>query len=356
MSQERPPFRVAFTADLYAADGSCPYKDIGLDVLRSHPHILYRGFPEHRQHLDPDQIGDSNALIVLTPRVTARSLSQSRDSSQSRDLCAVIRYGVGYDSVDVPACTAAEVLAVIATGAVDRSVGEATVAWMLALTHKILAKDQLLRENRWNERTKFMGSELRDRVFGAVGLGGIARATIALLRGFGMKPPLAFDPYVKEEAARDLGVRLVSLEELLRTADFVSIHCPLNDETRNLIGARELALMKPDAYLINTARGGIVEEKALYEVLKARRIRGAAIDVFAEEPVLKPHPFAELEDVILAPHSVAWTDEIFRDIGRVVCQAAVDLSLGKRPRGVLNPGLFEKPSFQGKWARFRGEG
>ncbi len=350
MSEKRPPFRVAFTADLYAADGSCPYKDIGLDVLRSHSHILYRGFPEHRQHLDPDQIADANALIVLTPRVTAKTLSHSRD------LCAVIRYGVGYDSVDVPACTAAEVLAIIATSAVDRSVGEATVAWMLALTHKVLVKDRLLRECRWNERTKYMGSELRDRVFGAVGLGGIARATISLLRGFGMKPPIAFDPYVKEAAARDLGVRLVSLDDLLRTADFVSIHCPLNDETRNLIGARELALMKPDAYLINTARGGIVDETALYEVLKTRRIRGAAIDVFAEEPVLKPHPFAEVEDAILAPHSVAWTDEIFRDIGRVVCQAAVDLSLGKRPRGVLNPGLFEDPSFERKWARLRGEG
>src|SRR5262249_10301103 len=159
------------------------------------------------------------------------------------------------------------------------------------------------------------------------------------------------DPYVTPAAAEC--VRLVSLDELLGTADFVSIHCPLTEQTRNLIGARELALMKPDAYLINTARGGIVAEDALYEALRQRRIAGAAIDCFAQEPAVRPHPLGELDNVLLAPHSIAWTDELFRDIGRAVCQGMVDLSLGKRPRGVVNPQVFERRGFQEKWARLR---
>jgi phosphoglycerate dehydrogenase-like enzyme len=122
-----------------------------------------------------------------------------------------------------------------------------------------------------------------------------------------------------------------------------------------LIGARELALMKPDAYLINTARGGIVDEDALYEVLSQRRIAGAALDCFAKEPVVKPHRFADLDNVLLAPHSIAWTEELFRDIGRAACQGMLDLALGKVPRGVVNREVFDRPGFVEKWARLRRE-
>jgi phosphoglycerate dehydrogenase-like enzyme len=215
----------------------------------------------------------------------------------------------------------------------------------------VRVKDSLVRAGQWDERSKYMGGELRDRVFGSVGLGGIARATVELLRGFGMKEFLACDPVVDRDAAAQIGVRLVGLEELLAESDFVSLHCPLNDSTRGLLGARELGLMKLSAYLINTARGGIVEEDALYEALTAGRIAGAAIDCFAEEPVTKPHRFGELENVLLAPHSIAWTNELFRDIGRMVCQGMVDLSLGRRPRGVVNPQVFDRPGFQQKWSR-----
>jgi phosphoglycerate dehydrogenase-like enzyme len=252
----------------------------------------------------------------------------------------------------VKACTAADVLVTITTGAVDRSVAEATIGWMIALTHHFRIKDKLVRIGQWDERSKFMGRELRDRTLGVIGLGGIARKTIELLRGFGMKQPLAFDPFVTEESALKAGARLAGLDELLAQADFVSIHCPLTEKTRGLIGARELALMKSDAYLLNTARGGIVDEDALYDALKSHRIAGAALDCFAQEPVLTPSRFADLDNVLLAPHSIAWTDELFRDIGRAACRVMVDLSLGKRPHGVLNPELFERPSFQSKWKRF----
>ncbi len=338
-------FIVTLTADFYGSGGSPKYRDIGLSTLAGHAHIEQRVFKEHRKEIGADQIGDAQGVIVLTPTVTAASMSKSDD------LLVVARFGVGYDSVDVKACTAAAVLVTITTGAVDRPVAEATIGWMIALSHNLRIKDRLVRTGQWDERSKYMGCELRARTLGVIGLGGIARKAIELLRSFEMKPPIAFDPFADKAMASALGVRLVSLEELLREADFVSIHCPLTEKTRGLIGARELGLMRPDAYLLNTARGGIVDEDALYETLKNHRLAGAALDCFAQEPILTPHRFGELDNVLLAPHSIAWTDELFRDMGRATCQVMVDLSLGKKPGGVLNPEVFSLPAFQKKWDR-----
>jgi phosphoglycerate dehydrogenase-like enzyme len=344
-----PPrrFRVALTGDFFTADGSTKYPDIGLSVLEGQESLEWVKFPEHRAAIGADQLEGANGVIVLTPKVTAETVSDSRD------LLAIGRFGVGYDAVDVAACTEADVVVFITAGAVDRSVAEATVGWMIALTHHLRIKDTLVRTGRWDDRSRYMGRELRDRTFGAIGLGGIGRAAVGLLSGFGMKTPLAFDPFLDPRTADELGVRLVGLDELLAKADFVSIHCPLTDQTRGLIGKRELAMMKADAYLINTARGGIVDEDALYEALATHLIAGAALDCFAEEPVIRPHRFGQLDNVLLAPHSIAWTDELFRDIGRSVCQGMLDLSLGKRPRGVVNPLVFDRAGFQEKWTRIR---
>jgi phosphoglycerate dehydrogenase-like enzyme len=340
-------FRVALTGDFMAADGTPRYRDMGLSVFDDKDWIETFGFAEHRPEITHEQLQGANGVIVLTPAVTAQTVAHA-DS-----LLAVGRFGVGYDAVDVAACTEADVVVFITAGAVDYSVAEATVAWMLGLTHHIRVKDQLVRDGRWDERSRWMGTELRDRTFGAVGLGGIARAAVAMLTAFRMNRPIAFDPFVPPSAAEAMGVRLVGLDELMATADFVSVHCPLTDKTRGLIGARELGLMKPSAYLINTARGGIVDEDALFRALAERRIAGAALDVFAEEPVVRPHRFGQLDNVLLAPHSIAWTNELFRDIGRAACQGMVDLSLGRRPNGTLNPEVFERPSFQRKWERTR---
>lgn len=340
-------FQVALTGDFYQADGTPLYDDIGLNLLDEQPTIAYRPFAEHRPEIDPAQLTGVHGVIVLSPRVTAHTVSQSEN------LLAVGRFGVGYDTVDVEACTAADVALVTTVGAVDRPVAEATVGWMLALTHHMLAKDRLVREGRWGDRSRYMGIELRERTLGIVGLGGIGRKLVELLAGFGMNPPLAFDPFLDPAVAASLGVRLVSLDELMAEADFVSVHCPLSDKTRNLIGARELALMKPTAYLINTARGGIINEEALYDALQARHFAGAAIDCFLGEPLPGPHRLSELDNVILAPHSIAWTTEMFRDMGRAACQAMIDWSAGRRPRGVVNAAVLDRPGFQAKWARLR---
>lgn len=344
----RKPFAVALTADFFDADRRPKYLDVGLSVFESQPHITHRVLEEHRPSVGPDQIANVQGVIVLTPAVTAESVSRADN------LLAIGRFGVGYDAVDVEACTQADVAVLIAAGAVDRSVAEATVGWMIALGHHLRVKDQLVRTGQWDRRSGYMGSELRDRRLGVIGLGGIARATIELLRPFGMQPPRAFDPGVDPATAARLGVELVALNELLRTADFVSIHCPLSPQTRGLIGQHQLALMKPTAYLINTARGGIVDEDALYTALESGRIAGAAIDCFAEEPVTAPHRFGKLDNVLLAPHSIAWTHELFRDIGRAACRSMLDLSLGRRPQGIVNPAVLERPGFEAKWQRLCG--
>jgi len=338
-------FCVALTADFYDAAGNTRYRDLGLNLFEPHPQIQVGRFAEHRAEIDPAQWAGVNGAIVLAPRVTKRSLSAADD------LLAIGRFGVGYDSVDVAACTAADVLLFITAGAVDRSVAEATVGWMLALSHHLRTKDRLVREARWDDRSGYMGSELRERTLGVVGFGGIGRSVVRLLAGFGMQPPLVFDPFAPAEALAEYGAKAVSLDELLANSDYVSLHCPLNDQTRGLIGARELALMKPTAYLINTARGGIVEEDAMFDALNERRIAGAAIDCFVGEPLTAPPRVAKLDNVLLAPHCIAWTDELFRDIGRKACQGMIALAAGRRPTGVVNPEVFECEGFLAKWRR-----
>jgi phosphoglycerate dehydrogenase-like enzyme len=340
-------FIVALTADFNDDSGALKFQDIGLSVLDKQPHIERRIFAEHRNPIAAGQIGEAQGVIVLTPSVTAQTVSKAES------LLVLARFGVGYDNVDVKACTAANVLVTITIGAVDRPVAEATIGWMIALGHNVRMKDALVRAGQWNVRSNYMGRELRDRTLGVIGLGRIARKLIELLRGFGMNQPLAYDPHAEPGTAASVGARLVPLDALLKESDIVSIHCPLTEQTRGLIGARELALMKPDAYLLNTARGGIVDEDALYQALKDRGIAGAAIDCFLQEPVLTPHRFGELDNVLLAPHSIAWTNEAFRDMGQAACQVMVDLSLGVKPRGVLNPELFDRPAFRAKWKRFQ---
>ena len=306
-----PHFQAALTADFYDQSGQPKFRDLGLDEFRNQPHVVIQPFTQHQPVIQAEQLADCHGVVVLTPKVTAQSLQQAAD------LLVVARFGVGYDSVDVPACTEAGVLVTITAGAVDRPVAEATIGWMIALSHHTLIKDRLVRTGQWNERTKYMGRELRERQLGVIGLGGIGR-------------------------------------ELLQASDFVSIHCPLTDQTRGLIGAAELSQMRNDAWLLNTARGGIVDEDALEAALDAGQLAGAALDCFTEEPVLQPSRFARFDNVLLAPHSVAWTDELFRDIGRMACRSLLDVSLGRRPHGLLNPDLLHQPAFRRRWSRITG--
>jgi len=340
-------FPVALTADLLGADGKPKFADIGLSVLTSVPGVEAVSMGEFYPVVRPEQLQGASGAIVMDAGIDSRSVSESKD------LLAIARFGVGYNDIDVAACTAADIVFFNAVGGVERSMAEATVGWMIALGHHFRMKDLLVRSGQWSLAPRFVGLELRDRTFGSVGFGGIARATVELLKGFGMSQPIAFDPFVDPALAQRLGVRMVSLEELMQQADFVSIHCPLNSNTCNLVGQRELALMKTTAFLINTARGGIVNEDALFESLEENRIAGAALDVFVGEPFDQPHRFGTLDNVLLAPHAVGLTHEILRDMGRVSCKGIVDIASGRRPNHVINPEVFDHPGFREKWKRLQ---
>lgn len=344
-SQRRKQFRIASTADFVDELGKPRFADLDLFSLHQHSHMRLAPITELTSEIGTDQISGCNAVVVLSPRVTANTVCESDE------LLAICRFGTGYDNVDVAACTDNDVLLIVAPGTASRPVAEATVGLIIALTHHLLIKDRLVRTARWDDRSQYMGCELRERVLGIVGLGGIGRELIFLLNSFGMKQPIAYSPGTSREVFEQLGVRSVGLSELLSTADFVSINCPLNQQTRGLIGTAELRQMKPEAYLLNAARGGIVDEKALYDALKKEQIAGAAIDCFETEPVTQHHPLSELDNVILTPHSIAWTTEFFRDIGQATFQSLTDLSLGRRPSGVVNRELFDRESFRAKWAR-----
>jgi phosphoglycerate dehydrogenase-like enzyme len=340
-------FRVGFSADFCDPQGKPIFPDIGISLFAGIPRIAHQFVAEYRDPYPPHQLSDYDVLISLKPKVTAQSLV-----GVCR-LCAIGRCGVGYDNIDLDACTERGIAVFITPGGVIRPVAESIVLLLLALSHNLLRKDRQVRQGLWAESTRALGREPRQRVVGTVGLGNIASEAIRLLRVFDVERFLAFDPYASLERATQLGVEMVSLEELLRRSDYVLVNCPLTPQTRGLLGKPQFALMKPDAVLINTARGPIVDEAALIDALENRRIAGAALDVFEKEPLSPSSPLAAMENVILSSHSIAWTEELFRDMGRIDCQGALAIYRGEAPEHVVNPQVLSRPAFLQKLAKWK---
>jgi phosphoglycerate dehydrogenase-like enzyme len=343
------PFRVGITRDFLKADGTVGFGDIGLDLLDKDPRIQREFLPNYGSELPVEVANQFDALLVLAPRVTAATL----DGSQR--LALVSRFGVGYDNVDVPACTRNNVLLTITPSGVRRPVAVSALALLLALSHKLLTKDQLTRQGRWSEKLDHMGVGLTGRTLGLIGLGNIGREILRVVAPLEMRT-VAFDPFVSPDAARDSGVELLSLEALLVQSDFVCICCALTAETHHLLNRERLARMKSTAYLINVARGPIVDQQALTEVLRERRIAGAALDVFEKEPIDANDPLLKLDNVILSPHAICWTDELSRGNGRAACQSILDVAAGQVPRDVVNRDVITQQTLQQKLTRFAGAG
>jgi phosphoglycerate dehydrogenase-like enzyme len=339
-------FKVALSADFLTEERQLIFPDIGLSVLDSEPVIDYKFVADYRAEYVPEQLAGVDVLITLKPRVTAASL-QGIDQ-----LCAVGRCGVGYDNVDLAACTEHNVAVYITPAGVVRPIASSIVLMVLALSHNLVLKDRMMREGHWVESTRRLGREPRGRVVGTVGLGNIASEAVRLLRNFDVARFLAFDPYVTPARAAELGVESVPLDDLLRQSDYVLVNCPYSAATRHLIGGREIGLMKPSAVLINTARGAIIDQEALIRALQARIIAGAGLDVFEKEPLETDSPLLKMENVILTSHSVGWTEELFRDMGRIDCEGAVAVCQGKAPASVVNKEVLERPGFQQKLRKY----
>jgi phosphoglycerate dehydrogenase-like enzyme len=333
-------FRVGVTRDFLKPDGTLGFGDIGLNVLDD-ARLAWEFLAEDTPELRPDQVSDYDALLVLAPAVTAETVGGADR------LAIVARFGVGYDKVDVDACTENGVLLTITPDGVRRPVAAAVMTYILALSHKLLIKDRLIRDGRWADKLDYMGMGVTGRTLGVIGLGNIGREVFVLAKPFGMKH-LAYDPYVAPEQAKALGVELVDLETLLRESDFVSISCALTPDTHHLINAERLSLMKETAYLINAARGPIVEQKALTAALRDGRIQGAGLDVFEQEPIDPNDPILKLDNVIVTPHAICWTDECFYGNGKSACESIIDLAAGGVPKNIVNREALEHPKLKAR--------
>lgn len=340
------PFRVALSGDFRKADGSPTYPDFDLAPLKSAPNVEMV-FLESANPLRADQLEDFDALILLAHRFTADSVPKTGR------LAVVARFGVGYDTVDVPACSKAGIALVITPDGVRRPVAVSIITFILALTGKLLIKDGLTREAAagFAKRSDHMGVGLVGRTLGSIGIGNIGAEMFRMAKPFDMKF-IAHDPFADKKMAAELGIELVSLEDVFRRSDIVSVSCPLSAETHHLVNAERLALMKPTAYFINTARGPIVDQKALTKALQERRIAGAGLDVLETEPPDPDDPILKLDNVILAPHALCWTDQCFAGNGAADVKAVLEVQHGREPRGIVNRDVLKRPDWQRRLADF----
>jgi len=257
-------------------------------------------------------------------------------------LLIVSASGAGYDTVDVAACTEAGIIAVNQSGGNRESVAEHTLGMMLSLIKRIAETDKLMRESRIERRMDFMGNELHGRTIGIIGIGQTGSRVAELCRGLFAMTVLAFDPYVDAEAMAAYGARKTSLSELLGASDFVSLHCPLDATTKGMIGAGELAQMKPGAYLVSTARGGIHDEHALFAALSSGRLAGAGLDVWQEEPPPANHPLLALNNVIASPHTAGVTHQARHRLAEMAAEQLIAIFRGERPQRLINPEVWPR--------------
>lgn len=330
-------FRVGITRDILDSRGEPAFGRAALAILDGAPDLAWEYLPEVVREVTADHAARYDALYVNMARVPAAVVA--RPDCRLR---VVARHGVGYDSVDVAAMTRAGIVVTHTPMPMPRPVATIALTFILALAGKLMLKDRLTRTGRWDERMDHMGIGLTGRTLGVVGAGRIGKELLRMARVFDFKL-LAADPYVNAVELGYIGATKVPLPTLLAEADFV-VTCPLlNDETRHLIGAAEFARMKPTAYFVNVARGPIVDEPALIAALQSGRIAGAALDVFEQEPVDPANPLLAMDNVIVTPHSLCWTDECFHNMATTGLASIVDALACRCPEFVVDRAALDHP-------------
>lgn len=330
--------RVGLSPDLLTSAGTPTFGTGPLALLDDCPGIAWEVLAPPVAAIDADIAARYDALYVNTPTVGADSVARG-----DRRLKLVARHGVGYDTVDVTAMTRAGVLVTNTPAAVRRPVATMAITFVLALAQRLMTKQALTRHGEWHRRADFMGQGLSGKTLGVVGAGGIGREILRLAAAFDMRLVVS-GPRTDPQSLAPLGASLLPLEELLAQSDFVVLACRLDDSTRHLLNASRLALMKPSAYLVNVARGGVIDEVALINALKCNAIAGAALDVFEQEPVAPENPLLTMDQVIVTPHSLCWTDECFDAIARDGLASIVDFTQHRRPSSIVNTEVLGHPA------------
>ena len=313
-----------------------PIAEDGVEALRR-----FGADVDVRTGLSPEQLREAvdayNALVVRSETKVTRDIIEA-----SRELQVIGRAGIGVDNIDVAAATEKGVVVVNAPTGNIISAAEHAVALMLSLARHIPEANASLRGGKW-ERSRFLGTEVRGKTLGIIGLGQVGSEVARRARGLEMRV-IANDPFVPEERARVLGVELVPLDALLRESDFITVHTTLGEGTKKLIGQDELRLMKPAALIVNTARGGIVDEAALEKALREGWIAGAALDVFEKEPITK-HPLFEMDRVVVTPHLGASTAEAQERVAVDVAEQIIAVLRGEPARYAVNAPLISPETY-----------
>ncbi|MBL8154022.1 MAG: dehydrogenase [Anaerolineae bacterium] len=353
-------FRLAITGDYLDEHGQSAYGDIGFGAIESCPFIAHHYITDHAPRADdpvywdnlysmevtPSHIREVDGLVVLRPYIRASVFAEGTEN-----LTVIGRAGAGYDKIDVQACTDHNVLLFNLPDVLNHSTASTALMFILALAKKLMASDRLTRQGRWDLQPQVMGMEIERKTLGIIGLGASGRELVRLIAPFRMRV-IAYSPHADPAQAAALGVELTSLETVMREADVVSVHSNLTPEKVHMISARHIAMMKPTAYFVNVARGALVDQAALAQALREKRIAGAGLDVFDVEPLPITDPLVALDNVLLTPHFAPATSDVWRAGGLHMSRRILQAARGEVPDNVINTAVLQSARFQAKLARF----
>jgi len=327
-----------------------PTKRVGMEMVRGVADIkilrrTYPPVPEITEEEIIKEIYDVDAVVGVPLLPLTKRVIQA-----APNLKIIAQHALGYDNVDLEAATENKVLVTIALEEGPHAVAEHAIGFMLALSRKFQVATDSIKRGEWNQ-AEMRGMELLGKTVGIIGLGRIGSTLAKMAQAFGMRV-IAYDPYVSEEKARDKGVELVNLSHLLKESDYITIHASLTEETKGLIGQKEFEMMKSGVFIINCARGAIIDEEALYQELIKGHVAGAALDVFSKEPPPTEHPLFQLSNVLFTPHTAGFTMESSVRLSTSVAEDIVAVLKGKLPKKerILNPQVIEE--FTTKWKIF----
>ena len=341
-------FVVGVSAEMYDKDGLCILKELRSEFLDLPLDAELAIVPRSATPLvAPEALRDMDIFVMLGSRFDASSLAGNDR------LLAVCRWGVGYDTVNLEDCASAGVVVTNAPEGVKKGMAHSAISFVLALGHRLFDQDRAMRQGMpWATKHEFIGTGLVGKTLGVVGLGNIGQEIVRIASVFDCEI-LGHDPYVTQDTSL---VTQVGLDELMQRSDFVVIQCALTDETRGMISEERIAMMKTTAYLINTARGPIVNEAALTAALQEKQIAGAALDVFEKEPIDPTNPLHHLDNVILTPHSVGWTDYFARATAQSISTSIRSLHQGELPLNTVNRRQLEESGVQGRYLGRKAQG
>ncbi len=311
----------------------------GLSKIREHYEVdLWTDEAPPPKDVIIERVQDVDALVsLLTDPIDAEVFDAAPK------LRIVSQYAVGYDNIDIEEATKRGIYVTNTPGVLTETVADFTFALMLAVARRVVEADKYVREGKWKvawHPLMMLGSDVYGRTLGIVGMGRIGSAVARRAKGFGMRI-LYYDSVRREDLEKELGAEFVDLDRLLEESDYVSLHVPLTPETYHLIGEEQLRKMKPTAFLINTARGKVVDQKALYKALREGWIAGAGLDVFEQEPISPDDPLLKLDNVVLAPHAASASHETRSRMAEMVAENLIAFLNGKVPPNLVNKGVVD---------------